>query len=554
MLLSIFQVNVLAEVEEPPEMVCGLDLNENGSFAEEGETTFCEPTTTQNIYSCPLGRVACHPVDIPVSSCLPRMTHIQNLERKAAAIAEKAALVAQAKADSATSLYGSLLSIANNLTTIATNKQVAADAAKAIYDQDILVGNNTADSLSVWLQAKVLAETSLINARKAITEAQDQLKANQPILFAAIKARKVADEAAIITTVFPTFYNRQAICPLTDDLFTAPFNPSREELALRDRSCALNCEGDAAIIERTVWISPLGDDRECINLLNPSYINNVTAVIDFEGAHSEPINMVVSPSNCYQKKQTFLDVSEEYYQDNETINNETGECNGEFQIFSGKVTGCRSNGYQTRWDNCCNNGEKIITDSFSEKTTAERLEGIATMVGDAIDGVSGSGIGSDIAKLISEGFSTLPTGLDPLEITGKIGNWIMTPCTKESESVSKMASDMCMHVGEKCIEKWFGIGCVQNAQVHCCFKTRLAKIFHEQARAQLPNMSWGNAQAANCRGFTPEEFQAIDFSKIDLGDYEPDVVHRPMIDLQSELTDGVPSISLPSFSLPGKGG
>ena len=59
----------------------------------------------------------------------------------------------------------------------------------------------------------------------------------------------------------------------------------------------------------------------------------------------------------------------------------------------------------------------------------------------------------------------------------------------------------------------------------------MARIIHEQGRPQLqafqPNGAWGFPELPNCRGFTPEEFQGLDFSRIDLSEY--------FADLQKEL-------------------
>jgi conjugal transfer mating pair stabilization protein TraN len=35
--------------------------------------------------------------------------------------------------------------------------------------------------------------------------------------------------------------------------------------------------------------------------------------------------------------------------------------------------------------------------------------------------------------------------------------------------------------------------------------------------------SWGSPKNPNCRGFTPEEFQMLDFSKIDLSEWYGDI-------------------------------
>jgi conjugal transfer mating pair stabilization protein TraN len=55
----------------------------------------------------------------------------------------------------------------------------------------------------------------------------------------------------------------------------------------------------------------------------------------------------------------------------------------------------------------------------------------------------------------------------------------------------------------------------------------MARIVHEQGRPQLkafgPGGGWGTAKNPNCRGFTPQEFQQLDFSRIDLSEYFGDI-------------------------------
>ncbi|OGP25143.1 MAG: hypothetical protein A2X99_10885 [Deltaproteobacteria bacterium GWB2_55_19] len=85
---------------------------------------------------------------------------------------------------------------------------------------------------------------------------------------------------------------------------------------------------------------------------------------------------------------------------------------------------------------------------------------------------------------------------------------------------------MCHYVGTYCTEKWALIGCVQSKKVYCCFNSKLARIINEQGRNQLqsfqPDM-WGVPENPVCRGFTPEEFQMLDFSKIDLTEFFNDI-------------------------------
>jgi len=59
---------------------------------------------------------------------------------------------------------------------------------------------------------------------------------------------------------------------------------------------------------------------------------------------------------------------------------------------------------------------------------------------------------------------------------------------------------------------------VQKKKTYCCFGSPLARIAAEQGRIQL-GFDFGTAKSPNCRGFTPEEFQKLDFSKIDFSEW-----------------------------------
>ncbi|MBO8143557.1 MAG: conjugal transfer protein TraN [Thermodesulfobacterium sp.] len=100
-------------------------------------------------------------------------------------------------------------------------------------------------------------------------------------------------------------------------------------------------------------------------------------------------------------------------------------------------------------------------------------------------------------------------------------------------------SGYCHYVGSKCIKKLPLVGCVQKAKVYCCFNSKLARIIHEQGRPQLANFQgnlWGSAKHPICRGFTPEEFQALDFSKMDLSEYYADIERNMTENLQQKIT------------------
>jgi len=148
------------------------------------------------------------------------------------------------------------------------------------------------------------------------------------------------------------------------------------------------------------------------------------------------------------------------YKNDGTVD-ENGECQGVVLIFNGKPGVCRKAGLKTSGLSCCND---------------------------------------DIDKFL----------------------FIQENCNEEEKAlVQKRAAGLCHEVGEFCQSKIFG-ACVQKATTYCCFNSKLGRIIHEQGRPQLKSFAgnmWGTPESANCRGFTPEEFQSLDFSKINLGEY-----------------------------------
>lgn len=79
---------------------------------------------------------------------------------------------------------------------------------------------------------------------------------------------------------------------------------------------------------------------------------------------------------------------------------------------------------------------------------------------------------------------------------------------------TKRKAGLCHRVGTYCDKKVLG-QCVMKKTSFCCFGSKLLKAFHEQGRVQI-KMGWGSPERPLCRGFTIEEVQRIDFSKLDL--------------------------------------
>ncbi len=90
-------------------------------------------------------------------------------------------------------------------------------------------------------------------------------------------------------------------------------------------------------------------------------------------------------------------------------------------------------------------------------------------------------------------------------------------CGAEEKNLQlKRKNGLCHFVGTHCSQrdKVFKI-CLQKKSTYCCFGSKLLKAFHEQGRPQI-GMGWGTSEDPLCRGFTVEEIQLIDFSKLDL--------------------------------------
>ncbi|MBY0501699.1 MAG: conjugal transfer protein TraN [Alphaproteobacteria bacterium] len=86
--------------------------------------------------------------------------------------------------------------------------------------------------------------------------------------------------------------------------------------------------------------------------------------------------------------------------------------------------------------------------------------------------------------------------------------------SKEKLLHEKRKRRLCHYVGTYCAKKVLG-KCVKKKSSFCCFGSKLLKAFQEQGRKQI-NLGWGKAKKPLCRGFTIEEIQRIDFSKLDL--------------------------------------
>ena len=120
-------------------------------------------------------------------------------------------------------------------------------------------------------------------------------------------------------------------------------------------------------------------------------------------------------------------------------------------------------------------------------------------------------------------------------------------CKSNEQYLAKLRSwgkrdGRCHYVGKYCTVKIKGVGCLQHKKTFCCFSSPLARIIQEQGRKQL-GISWGEPKHPNCRGFTMEEFQKIDWNKIDFSEWiNEEVIPNVEKNLNNKLQNTIDNI------------
>lgn len=226
-----------------------------------------------------------------------------------------------------------------------------------------------------------------------------------------------------------------------------------------------------------------------------------------------------------------------------------GNCLGTIEIFGGRALRCRPPGALTTFSNCCKDKGKIVKDGMGSSTSSigtkiAVAKGVFTGMKAAYTAFQA---GATASQAASTGANAIIAGIDPTSIAISLAinfmiEVLLQGCdSQDMETGMLRGSDMCHEVGSYCAASILGI-CIQKAKSHCCFNTRLGRIIQEQGRPQLKAfnaMGWGPVKHPLCRGFTPEEFQALDFSKMDLSEYYAEVQARAQSDIQFDMKDRI---------------
>ena len=258
-----------------------------------------------------------------------------------------------------------------------------------------------------------------------------------------------------------------------------------------------------------------------------------------------------------------------------------GNCLDQLYVFNGKGSRCRPPGLTVgQMNNCCESDEVGSDDTGSNISTVAngiqtayelgqvayygnalaagtaQIASVSTTASGAISSmtvVTASGSTATLSGATATGaYGALASGATGAEaITAGISQYaaaLFNPTTivvaivvmvvmkvlfgngcdqGDIQTGMQAASKDCHYIGDYCEKKWPLVGCVQKAKSYCCFNTKMARIIHEQGRPQLQSFGadggWGTPISPNCRGFTPDEFQSLDFSRIDLSEYFGDL-------------------------------
>lgn len=239
--------------------------------------------------------------------------------------------------------------------------------------------------------------------------------------------------------------------------------------------------GIGLIEQRQDWVCPDGEEFSCG--VNPDDGKRYCSVL--------PCVNVDTNFKRHESRKTWPEDSPE----------PDGSCKaGNLQIFSGTAKRCRKSGASTLYQNCCSNDLPPLSDRMGSPGEINQRE-----------------------------YRKQNT---------KFEFW-KNQCDLEDQETSLLVdSNYCIYIGTYCSKKILGIGCVQKNKSYCCYNSYLAALIHNQ----MKNLSeFGKVKNPDCKGFTPEEFQSLDFSKIDFSSYLSSIRKKSQSQIQTDTQINVPN-------------
>lgn len=192
-------------------------------------------------------------------------------------------------------------------------------------------------------------------------------------------------------------------------------------------------------------------------------------------------------------------------------------------------------------------GSSFVYDSLT--TNSSLQQGVGTMISQINNWFSGSadydyfngsfdpsfsymGFTASVGAASAGTVATMTLGttnvyisFNPYALLASVAIQWLTACD-QSDMLTGMRKGqrLCHHVGTYCGEKFLG-ACIKEYEGHCCYNSRLARIVQEQGRPQI-GKSWGSAEAPQCGGFTEQELNQLDFSRMDLSEFVAEIQQK----------------------------
>jgi conjugal transfer mating pair stabilization protein TraN len=238
------------------------------------------------------------------------------------------------------------------------------------------------------------------------------------------------------------------------------------------------CSGDAA----TGYACPLGAQYACLGAPGTPPRCSVHACVDANANNATVTPPVNDPTPTSSAP---LDAS--------------GQCTGVVHIFPGRASSCKGQGVETFFKDCCE---------------------------------------SPVSQTDTMGAPGGPSQAQRNQSSSALAELLNFQCSAgDADTAEQRASGYCVAIGDTCAESWPAAGCVQTVHAYCCFNSLLARIIQQQGRAQIPSMGgFGTPDAPHCDGFTPAQFQSIDFSKIDFSAYYAELQYDTQAQVQAQVT------------------
>lgn len=161
--------------------------------------------------------------------------------------------------------------------------------------------------------------------------------------------------------------------------------------------------------------------------------------------------------------------------------------------------------------------------------TALTAAGMTSTTATGAAAANAAGVSSGLGAF---GFSVAPAssgglvvGFDPVSFGITIAIMALQQYLKcaqpEILTAMKRKAGLCHYIGSYCGQKVLG-ACVKKMESQCCYVSKLAKLVNVGGKEQL-KLGFGTPEAPQCDGFTAQELEQIDFSKLDLSEFYQEI-------------------------------